>query len=117
MVQEAIVIDILALVSIKVQLGQAVVVNLLQQLPVGLDVDGCVPVASRLVVILPTKAAAASAGVAATSPVVTSTIAATSPSATFTGALKSTTTAATGIATATSLAAAATSEDGTAAIS
>lgn len=57
-VQETIRLDILAVVRIKVQLAQTVEVDLLQQLPVGTDVDGRVAVALRLVPVLPAEATA-----------------------------------------------------------
>lgn len=67
-VDEAVGVDLLALVGIEVELGETVEVDLLQQLPVGLDVDTGVTVAGRLVVVLPaeTATALATAGSAAT---------------------------------------------------
>lgn len=54
-VEEAVAVDILALVGVQVQLAQAVVVNLLQHLPVGANVDTSIAVALRLVVVLPAE--------------------------------------------------------------
>lgn len=55
-VKETVVVQVLTIVSIKVELGQAVEVDLLEKLPVGLDVDAGITVASRLVVVLPAEA-------------------------------------------------------------
>lgn len=68
-VQESVCVDVLALIGVKVELGQAVKINLLQQPPVRLDVNRCITVALWLVVVLPsetaptTSSSTASAGV------------------------------------------------------
>ena len=55
-VQEAVGLDVVALVRLEIQLGQTVEINLLQQLPVGLDVDRRIPIPRGLVVVLPAEA-------------------------------------------------------------
>jgi hypothetical protein len=55
-VDETIAVDILALIGIEVQLAQTVEVNLLQQIPVRLNVNRGVPVPRRLIIIFPTEA-------------------------------------------------------------
>lgn len=71
-VEETVVVDILAIVGVEVQLGQTVKVNLLKQLPLGLDVDAGIAVASRLVIVLPAEATTAGASVGPAAPVVAS---------------------------------------------
>lgn len=114
-VEEAVVVDILTIVSLQVQLSQTVEINLLEKLPLRLDVDTSIAVASRLVPILPAKAAATpGTGVLATTTVVTTT--AVAPSTTGTGPLELSTSTP-GIASSTTLATATTGEDGTSAVS
>lgn len=111
-VQEAVRVDVLALVGIQVELAQPVVVDLFQQLPVGADVDGRVAVALRLVVVLPAEAAAPTSATASI-PATTATIVATAlPACAVEGG---TAPAAVICASATTLATATTSEDSTAA--
>lgn len=109
-VQEAVVLEVLALVRVEVQLGQAVEVNLLEQLPVGLDVDAGVAVASRLVVVLPAEAAAT----ASTTSLTAAAVVALAPASAARPLERSP--SATGVATSAALTATA-GEDGTAAIS
>lgn len=109
---EAVAVNVLAVVGVQVELKQPVVVDLLEQLPVGADVDGGVAVALRLVVVLPAEATAAAATatgvIPSTAPAVVATPAATTAAelltATATAVLPSSGTAA--------LATAATCEDG-----
>lgn len=111
-VEETIVFQVLALVSIQVQLSQTVEVDLLQQIPVSLDVDAGIAVASRLVVILPTKATATSSTGVRSAASVVAALSATSSSALELASSSS----ATGITTATALATAASGEDSSSAI-
>ncbi|KAI6760135.1 hypothetical protein HG531_013336 [Fusarium graminearum] len=69
-VQEAVVVDVLTLVGVEVQLSQAVEVDLLEQLPLSLDVDASITVASRLVIVLPAEATTSTASVVAAASVV-----------------------------------------------
>lgn len=110
-VQEAVVVEVLTLVSVQVQLGQTVEVNLLDQVPVSLDVDAGIAVASRLVIVLPAEATAATSSVAAATVVATVALAGTGA-----GTLQRASTTTTGIAPSTTLATA-TGEDGTTAVS
>ncbi|KAI6754332.1 hypothetical protein HG530_012846 [Fusarium avenaceum] len=104
------VVDILSLVGVEVQLSQTVEVDLLEQLPLSLDVDTGITVTSRLVIILPAEATTATASVVSTTTVV-------APSATSTGTAPcelGSSASGTGLTTAL---AAATGEDGAATIS
>lgn len=112
-VEETIVFQVLALISIQVQLSQTVEVNLLEQLPVSLDVNTGIAVASRLVVILPTKATTSSGTSVRSATSVVTALSATSSSALELASSSS----ATGIATSTALATTASGEDGTSTIS
>lgn len=110
-VQEAVVGKILAVVRVQVQLAQTVKVNLLEQVPVGLDVDGSIAVASRLVVVAPSEATAT----ASTSSIATATaIVSSTAASTRSGRAATATTTAAGLGAAL---ATATGKDGTTAIS
>lgn len=111
-VEETVVVDVLAVAGLQVELGQAVEVDLLQQLPVALDVDAGVPVALGLVVVFPAEAAATAASIVAASTVVTTAAVALAPPA----AAGRGTTSSPGIAAASTLASPA-GEDGTTTVS
>ena len=120
-VEEPIVVHIFALVGVEVQLGQAVEVDLLQQLPVRLDIDARVPVAGRLVVVLPAEAtpprAAGTAAPTIVAPTTTTATTAAAASAAWPGAVQLRPAPARVAAAAAPLAAAAAREDGTATVS
>lgn len=107
-VDEAVGVNLLALVGIQVELGEAVVVNLLEQLPVGLDVNTGVTVAGGLVVVLPAEAAATTA-TASSAPFEASSVASTAALLAATGDGRSATTS---VLSGTSTLAAAAGEDG-----
>lgn len=110
MVEETVVIDILALVGVEIQFSQAVEIDLLKKLPLSLDIDTGISVTSRLVIILPAKAATATTRIGSTTSIV-----ALSSSGTGAASLKLGSSApGTGLA---STLATATSEDGPAAVS
>lgn len=70
-VQEAVVVEVLAFVGVEVELGEAVEVDFFQQVPVRLNVDARIAVASGLVVVSPAKAATTTAtSAAATSAII-----------------------------------------------
>lgn len=111
-VQETVVSQILALIGFQVQFGQTIEVNFLQQLPVGLDVDTGVAVASRLVVILPAKAATTPrTSIRSTASVIASALSRTASS------LELAASSTAGITTASTLAAATSRENGASAVS
>jgi hypothetical protein len=58
-----------------VQLAQSVEVNLLQKLPVSLDVDRRIPIPSWLIIVLPAKAAATPGSVVASTAAIVSSVA------------------------------------------
>ena len=113
-VEETIVVDVLTIVRLEVQLAEAVVINLLEQLPVGLDVNRSITIARRLVIVLPAEPASALClASSATTPSTVVSAAILLATTTATGPLELLTSASSSVATTTALTAAS-SEDGTA---
>ncbi len=114
-VQETVGLDVLALVRLEIQFGKTVEINLLQQLPVGLDVDRRIPIPRGLVVVLPAEAPGprTSVGTSATAVAVAAAAAAAAELPTTAGSLERLPAAPT-VPASSALAAATTGEDGTA---